>query len=445
MSLHQLHYFFLLGLVAIIYQFFPKHRKSWLLLVSLGVLFFYNLSSFFSIIAVTWLTHWLANKGSKTATIIGVLINVGVFSLEKTLSIPGFSWQTDLQSAIWLLGMSFYVLQNIAYLIGTQRMPFSDLLLLNGFFPKLFAGPILNQNQLVAWELKPIEFSQVQKGIGQITFGLVKILVIADRLTLAVSSVFDYMPNGSGLAVYTGVMLFFIQLYFNFSGYVNIAIGSTQIFGIQLPENFNFSLRSKNTISFWQRWHITLLKWLGDYIYYPLAYRFRSHQKAGMMMAVMATFLLSGLWSGFEMKYVLTVSWFGFVIIIERLTEKWRKGKVNPIIGWLVTFHVMAIGFLFFRSDDVAHGWQILQSIFIDFWPQDWLKDLIAPLANGAHLNETFNWITSLLILIIALSFERKWQTKAFAGSWYLVLIHLILILLLGDLNGGQNFIYMQF
>lgn len=431
MSLVSLKYFSFLTITLVLFHLFKKQQK---IVIALASMVFFGLYDELSLSVLTFsslITFWSA-KRNKIRLGIGVNISLLVTHHIFISSWGGFE-------LIPLLGISFFCLQNFSFLLQEKRpTDFLDYFILTAFFPKQLSGPILN------FESTYFDKPQMKEGLERITLGLFKKLVIADRLNDLVDSVLLYPSDHPGLTQYLATLCFLFQLYFDFSAFVDISIGSGKLFGIDLPENFNLSLRSKSVSEFWRRWHMTLMNWLVENIYYPLAYRFRKNRVLVFSLPILLVFLASGLWSGFELKYLITVSFFALVIIAEHFLKPFKpRFKLWKYISWFISINLLSFGFLFFETKSVSDGFTILKSIFRDFIPSDLLGEFVAPLANGAHLNDQFNLLITLILTLIVILFERRLN----ASNWKAFKTCSILLALVVFANWEKTtqFIYMQF
>jgi alginate O-acetyltransferase complex protein AlgI len=361
-----------------------------------------------------------------------------------------------------IIGVSFYSLQHIAYLADVQlkkiqpETSYSDFLLASTYFPKFISGPVTNY-QLIRSQLPLVQPSQsgCWQGINRMLLGFFKKMVIADRLAPSVSSVFDYGDTLPGLTILAAAVLFTIQLYFDFSGYCDIALGASGLMGIALPENFNFPLRATSVTVFWRRWHQSLIAFFTEYIFYPVSFRYRRLKKHAAAIAIAVTFLVSGLWHGIGVTFM---AW-AFCHLLYLLAELYfyknaalRQEQGNKLIKTLYAGAVLVLvsfSHIFFRAGSAQSALRLLSGLFNlpDFFPGSWTVQLIAPLAVGGHQAEQFNLAVTLLITTVAVVLERKmaaWGNSTRFRPWATFLL-LLLIFMFGVFDNAQRFIYMQF
>lgn len=261
-------------------------------------------------------------------------------------------------------GISFYTFQTVSYLIDVYRNELRatrDLVAYStfvAFFPQLVAGPIERGARMIPILQNPrtFNYAQATEGLRRIMLGLFKKMVIADNCAETVSSVFgSWNSHGSGVLAFAAVM-FTIEIYCDFSGYSDIAIGSAKLFGIELSENFKSPYLSKSIAEFWRRWHITLMSWFKDYIYIPLGGG-RSHKQRN----VLSVFALSGLWHGANMTFVVWGIYNALLFVPFARISKWRVPK---FLMWLVTFICVVFGFLIFRSASLTDAFGYICRMF---------------------------------------------------------------------------------
>jgi len=465
-------YFFIFLLSVVIGNYFinQKYRVLFLSIASIFFITYYSVFSAVILLASSFSTFYLAKNTKKTKLFlyVGIAFNSILILLFNYFvfknNLPGFEIAAigfDVNSFVIALGLSFYSLQNISYLIEVysgRYLPekkFINYFLYNAFFVKIISGPVLQSISFFP-QLNTITITKPDLIIGfqRVLLGLCKKMVIADRLAPAVASVFDYNDSYSAVTTIAAVYLFTIQLYFDFSGYIDMALGAARMLGIKLPENFNLPLRATSIGEFWRRWHMTLINWFTNTIFYPLVYHFRKHKKMAAVIGIVATFLVSGVWHGIGFTFLVWAACHIVYLIVELFTKKLRlkiKEK-SPLfifqpIAVFIVFNLVCFSNIFFRADSFAKATQLIKNSLADFIPADFISDFIAPLAVGGHQEERFNFYISIFITSIFLLFERKINKIAINEKYnmFFVAIIFLLIFLLGIFNSGERFIYMQF
>lgn len=317
------------------------------------------------------------SKSAKTLLWIGIGVNlllIGYYKYAHFLvnSINGIlHTHLSIPNIILPLAISFYTFTQIAYLVDayrgeTQSLNYDPLTysLFVVFFPQLIAGPILRHNQLIPQfrALKTYIFchENFTKGCVLFSLGLCKKVLIADRLSPWVAPVFDHASEVTFLEAWVGVLSYTYQLYFDFSGYSDMAIGLGLMFNIILPLNFNSPYKATSIRDFWQRWHMTLSDFLRDYLYIPLGGNRQGEIRR--YTHLMITMLLGGLWHGAGWTYVIWGGLHGFYLSINHL---WRKFHLTlpQFLSWSITFLSVIIAWVLFRATKLADGFTLLQTM----------------------------------------------------------------------------------
>ncbi len=427
MSYHLVKYFALfLPAVIVLYQLVPK-KFRFVVLLAADYVFFFMCSKglLLYLIGATLMAHyigiWLENVSltevgdSKTIThkkrkvlAFGILVNLAILVVLKYFNFFGQTvsdlvhlfngkWQFSPFKFLVPIGISYYTLQLISYLTDVYRGTtkpehnIAKIALYLSFFPQIMEGPISRFHE-VAEDLysgKSIQFDNVKYGYQRIVWGLFKKIVVADRLAPVVQSVFNNYQRYDGIIVLFGALCYTCQLYMEFSGCMDIIIGSGEIFGIKLPENFRQPFMAKNAGDFWRRWHITLGTWFKDYIFYPvslakpvknLAKKFKNKFGRNVSKFVAPTIALfcvwacNGLWHGAQWTYIFYGMYYFVLIFIENITEAPvvklttklhinRNGIPYRIFQTVKLYIIVNIGEMFFRAATVKDGFAMLGKI----------------------------------------------------------------------------------
>ena len=435
-----LYLFIFLPAVMLTYQLTPQCRR-YRVLLGASYVFFLSFSGrllvylLFSTLSIHHMGLWLASckrdylsadhavedkKAQKAAyeskrrqilwlgiglqlAILLILKYSGFFQENLNIVLKALSFPRLLPSINFALpiGISFYTLQAISYLTDVyyEKIPADDnlgrLALYLSFFPALLEGPICRYSQTaeVLHQGNPLEYGKVTRGLQRILWGLFKKLVIADRLNILVETVFDTPNHYGGIIVIAGAVLYTFQLYADFSGCIDMTIGTGEMFGAVIPENFRQPFFSKTASEFWRRWHITLGGWLKDYIFYPLSLtrfvkklgrhsraRFGKHlgQNLASFLPLFGVWMLNGLWHGTGWNYIFFGMYY-FVLImtgnllepaVQRVTDRLRIPRSNPLYRGVQTGKLLLIVFtgeLFFRAKDLTTGINMFLSVFTGF------------------------------------------------------------------------------
>jgi len=334
-------------------------------------------------------------KSKKIWMLVGVFLNVGILILFKYINfffdsinvaaaIAGLQWTFRGIELLYPIGISFYTFQVISYLLDVYsgkmeaEKNFCHYALYVSFFPQLLIGPIERYNHLKPQLLnpKPFDYQEFLDSLVRVGWGLFKKIVIADRLAVVANTVFSAHQDFNSPKLIVGIIAFSFQIYIDFSAYSDIAIGTANILGIKLVENFKQPYLAKSITDFWRRWHISLNNWLRDYIFIRLNYKHRRNKPRELWMSidVMITFFVSGLWHGASWTFVIWGVLHGLYQIIEILTQKTRDKVVKKLnidrntfahktFQVLFTFGLVSFAWLFFKANSISEAVQIIKSI----------------------------------------------------------------------------------
>ena len=358
-----------------------------LLLVSASLLFYaWGEPVLLILLLASVLANWLlglgiaCGKGRKVLLALAVVLNIGLLGVFKY---AGFA--TDILNAITGLslpvpqialpiGISFYTFQALSYVIDVYRDPQLvqkngfRLLLYISFFPQLIAGPIVRYGDIAA-QLKSrrVTVDGAMVGFRRLFVGLGKKILIADELAVLVNVCFTDHAAGqlpAGFA-WLGAIAYLLQIYFDFSGYSDMAIGMGHIFGFRFPENFNYPYASLGIKDFWRRWHITLSTWFREYLYIPLGGNRKGKRR--MLINQLIVFFCTGLWHGANMTFVVWGLYNGLFLILESnhiLPVRQAKHPLTKLLVRVYTLAVVTIGFVIFRADSLTQANAYLGSMF---------------------------------------------------------------------------------
>lgn len=390
-------FLFLPPVVIIYYLLVQKTSRIYALsLLVISSLFFYSWwkfdflplllgSIFFNFIAGQFL---LKRKG-ETFLFFSVAINLFILGYFKyrnffyeNLNLV-FSLEIQKDSLVLPLAISFYTFQQIAYLVDNyqgevRKSSFLEYAAFISFFPQLIAGPIVHHRQLIP-QFRKIRktpnFNLVSKGIYIFSIGLFKKVCIADYLAKFAQAGFDVIPNPTTPEAWISSLSYTLQLYFDFSGYTDMAIGGALLFGITLPINFNSPYKAISIQDFWRRWHITLSNFLRDYIYIPLGGNRSSTYRTSINLFL--TFLIGGIWHGASWMFIIWGALHGIAMVSHRFWN--RFGFKMP--GWaayVLTFLFIHITWVFFRAKEWVDAKKILQALFLNWnFPAVWNPSLV--------------------------------------------------------------------
>jgi alginate O-acetyltransferase complex protein AlgI len=331
------------------------------------------------------------------------------------------------------------------------------------FFPQLVAGPIERPQHLLPQFAVPISFDATlaRRGFERMLWGFFKKVVIADQLAQIINPFHLHgIQNQDGSLVVVLAILFTYQIYCDFSGYSDIAIGSAQLLGFTLTENFNRPFAARTFADFWRRWHMSLSSWLRDYLYYPLALGWGRVTKVKLYVSTLVTFVLIGLWHGANWTFVAFGALHGIYLVVELATEKFRKAlvqyvglarfpKLHHTLQTVLVFVFVTISFVIFRADTIQEGIQTL--LAMPFSDLHYLRYELIPTLTSLVGKTVFLFVVvSIVVMEVVQYKQEKAKTMDIFGKssrvvrygWYYALT---LSILLFGYFGAQAFIYFQF
>ena len=370
---YQLGHVFLLGMSLWFYGYF---NVSYLLIIIT------------SVIANYLFYRWMKKKqkgvgktlACKPIMIMAVAVNLGIifyfkymdFFIENVNAIAKTDW--PLMHIMLPLGISFFTFQQISFIVDTYRgeVPEYDFLTYAcyvTFFPQLIAGPIVTHDELIPQLLNPVKKSlnwdNMAKGFYMFAMGLGKKVLLADVFGQAVNWGFDDVPSLKATNAILVLLAYCFQLYFDFSGYCDMAIGLGQMLNIDLPVNFNSPYKSLTITDFWNRWHMTLSRFFTRYVYIPLGGNRKGNVRTYINLFIV--FLLSGFWHGAAWTFVLWSVLNGIFVIITRMFRRFFE-DMHPALGWMITQGFFNLTLVFFRANTISDAIEFIKQIlYVDF------------------------------------------------------------------------------
>lgn len=399
---------------------------------------------------------------------LGVLFNLCLLGYFKYFNffIDNCNWLfgTHFQFAkiILPLGISFYTFQQIAYIVDSykheiQPCGFFTYILFVVYFPQLVAGPIVHYQEMMPQfgAQKEVRWDLMWEGLFIFICGLFKKIVIADKLAVFVQQGYTHVDQLGFLSAWLVGFCYTFQLYFDFSGYADMAIGSGLFFGIRLPENFNSPYKALDIQDFWHRWHITLSTWLKNYIYIPLGGS--RCTLPGTCVNLFLTFFIGGIWHGAGWTFIIWGTLHGIATVIHRL---WRQTglHLNKFFAWFITFNFVNIAWIFFKAESVHDAGAVIYKMF----DLSWIKSInnsttlhtIKTLVNGTlfSANQCLKFLLlNIGIIVFVYFFLNTKQVFAKFGTRFkflLIVFTLVIWLTLGiimNANEKIDFLYWQF
>lgn len=467
-------FFFVL---VIIYYVIP-HRFRWVLLVAASLYFYaaFNLG-YVLLLLGSALVAYLAGlaigasqaKGRRRFILaLGIVASLTPLFVFKYFDFFAGSLDELLQSSVspklgLLLpaGLSFYTFSCVSYLFDVYRNRLAPerhigrFTLYVSFFPKLLAGPIERATAFLPQLLRPVQFSPegVTLGLQLMLGGLFKKVVIADRLAAFVDTTYKHPDFTSPMALVIATYFFAFQIYCDFSGYSDIAIGAARILGLNLMENFRRPYLSTSAPEFWgkNRWHISLTNWFRDYMYIPMGGSKVS--KPRFYLNQMAVFLVSGLWHGANWTFVIWGGLNGLYQILTLITAGIREkvGKtvrlpavIGSLLSGLVTFHLVTIAWVFFRADSISDAFTILSRV------AESILQLPTLLVTYAYTEDLFLSVALIGVLLVVEMLDEKrglWErlrSQPVYVRWAVYYALVFSLIIIGKW-GLKQFVYMQF
>ena len=368
----------------------PVVGKAWLVFASLFFYSWWNIS-YLPLIIISMVTNYIIGQelgkeksnnlklvrffNKKTILVVGITFNLGLLGFFKYANfflenINALGADFDLPNILLPLAISFFTFQQIAYLVDSYREEMREYDFLNyalfvTFFPQLIAGPIVHHKEVMPQFASSSNLIKSYHNIGLGLFifsmGLFKKVAIADLFASWATLGFDASTELGFYDAWVTSLSYTFQLYFDFSGYTDMAIGAALLFNIRLPINFNSPYKATDIQDFWRRWHMTLSRFLRDYLYIPLGGNRLGSSRTYINLFL--TFLLGGLWHGASWMFIIWGAMHGLALVIHRFWN--RLGFVMPaVLGWFLTFNFVNITWVFFRAEDINSALRILRGMF---------------------------------------------------------------------------------
>ena len=312
----------------------------------------------------------------KVLLICGVVFNIGMIGYYKYYDFfienINYIFKTNLPLLHILLplGISFFTFQQLSFVVDSYyrknlRYDFLSYSLFVTFFPQLIAGPIVLPTEMLpqfeSEENKKINWANMNRGLYIFSIGLAKKVIIADSIASFANAGFDMMESLNFVEAWLTSVSYTLQLYFDFSGYCDMAIGIGLMFNILLPINFNSPYKSTNIQEFWQKWHMTLGRFLANYLYIPLGGNRKGEKRT--LLNLLIVFLVSGIWHGAGWNFIIWGMLHGMCILIHRVWKN-SKRKMNKFVGWFITMNLVNIFWIFFRAKDLASAFKVIKGMF---------------------------------------------------------------------------------
>lgn len=482
MLFNSLHFLIFFPIVVTLYFIIP-HRFRWILLLTSSYYFYMSWKAEYAIlIMISTLAGYFTSQQIEKAETTGkkklflsisLIANLGMLFGFKYFNFFNESISRFLQSisipfhpltlkVLLPVGISFFTFQTLSYSIDVYRgkiKPEKNLgkfALYISFFPQLVAGPIERAENLLPQlhEKHYFEYKRVTDGLKLMLWGFFKKVVIADRLAIVINTVYNNVGDYTGIPLLLATVFFSFQIYCDFSGYTDIAIGAAQVMGVRLMDNFKRPYHSKSPAEFWRRWHISLSSWFQDYVFNPLylkisklSYLKNWSYKIKHTFSFGATVLIGlpllGLWHGANWTFVLFGAYHGIFVLVYYLTRRWWD-KLHYLLRIGLTFSIISFSWVFFRANSLSDVVYVLKHLFTG-WNLNFYQ---------VHLNVSEIGLIITILFIIFMEIvhflQRHIRMRMFLSDkpiwlrWTVYSVIVLGILIFGEFE-GTPFIYFQF
>ena len=437
--------------------------RVWLVIASLFFYGWFNIK-YLPIIIISILINFVIgkcikkeDKYKKIYFIIGSIFNVGLlcyfkyydFFVENVNILFKTNW--TLKHLLLPLGISFFSFQQLSYLIDVYKGETKDYSLLNfslfvTFFPQLIAGPIVLHSEIMPQfddkEKQKLNWDNIASGIFMFSMGFFKKLVIADSFAIWATNGFDSISSLTFYQAWFISLSYTIQIYFDFSGYSDMAVGIGKIFNIDLPANFLSPYKAPSISEFWRRWHITLGRALSTYVYKPLGGNRKGRVKT--YINLLLTFLVSGLWHGAAWTFVFWGLLHGIASVIDRLFRD-NNWKINKYVSWILTFMFVNCAWVFFRATTFERAFEILTAMFSV--PSGGVLNMAGIITNGSIIIIGLVYILLVISLVVTLSFKNTYELAETFDYTTINTVYVVILMVVGIsfMPRISPFIYFNF
>jgi alginate O-acetyltransferase complex protein AlgI len=466
-----------LPIVFLLYWFvFNKNKSTQNAVLIIASYYFYSCWDWrflFLLVFSTFLDYYTGIRIEKSQTEksqkfwfwLSISVNLGFLGLFKyynffahsfaeLLTGVGFKASPFLLDVVLPVGISFYTFHGLSYVIDIYykrikaEYNFVDYSLFVSYFPLLVAGPIERATHLLPQVKvkRTFDYEKAREGIYQLIWGLLKKVVIADTCATYANAIFDNYNSMNSLSLILGAIYFAFQIYGDFSGYSDMALGMSKLFGIDLLRNFNYPYFSRDIAEFWRRWHISLSSWFKDYLYIPLG-----GSKGGIWMKVRNTFIIfvvSGFWHGANWTYLawgfINAVYFLPLLLLKKNRNNieiadlsWNLESIKVRLNIVLTFLLSCVAWVFFRAKTITDAVLYLKRIFVN-----------GEFASQYLSNERYNYeLLIMVILFVLVEWNNRTKIEPISGKYsYLKLaLCLMAIIALGTYSDYKEFIYFQF
>lgn len=469
-----------LPIVFVVYWLFPQ-RFRWGLLLVASYYFYMSWNpkyivlifgtTIVSYITAIFLERAESIRKKKLYLLLSVTLCMGVLFLFKyfnffidsvcsVLNVFSLRLHPVTLKLLLPVGISFYTFQTMSYVIDVYRgnisaeKHFGYYAAFISFFPQLVAGPIERTANLLPQikETRGFSYEKASDGLKKMLWGYYKKLVIADTLAPYVDKVYNQLGYYKGFSLVIAAFFFSLQIYCDFSGYSDIAIGAAKLFGIDLMTNFDAPYFSKSVKEFWKRWHISLSTWFRDYVYIPLGGNRCSKLKCYRNLLV--TFLASGLWHGANWTYLYWGGVHGVAQVFENICniplEKFRKSKIGGFLSWLVVFIFCNMAWIFFRAENLTDAVYVFSNMFQDITnPLMYMRNGFNDIGISPTKLIYLAALIAVLFVIDRISLEgdvmKMVNAQKIGIRWSIYLFIALMVVFFAQKGVAAEFVYFQF
>lgn len=468
-----------LPLFLLVYFVGNKINNKWgrlFIVIGGGIFYYYAGLESFALLLASGIVNYVfsllvkkANKGNKMFLCAAIAANVGLLLFYKYVgfvaTIASAEVSATMQNLVIPLGVSFFTFQQIMYVVSVYKGEIDKVDVFNYatyimFFPKLIMGPLVEPvdilTQINSPERKKFDFDNMASGVKLFSFGLFKKLVLADTYARGVGWGFGNIEAATSGDLILTILFYTFEIYFDFSGYIDMATGVAKMMNIDLPINFDSPYKATSIRDFWRRWHISLTNFFTKYIYYPLGGNRKGQIRT--YVNIMIVFLISGLWHGANFTFILWGGIHGLLQVLERIFDKYFS-KLSEIVRWIYTFGAVNFLWLLFRSESIAQ-WRyilgkiltfgntaisegMLQSFVLPETPL--LLDMFQLTSLNGRVRGFSLLVFTLLGFIICLIPENNYKTQEKRNVFNMVLTAVVFVWGFLCLSSESVFVYFNF
>ncbi|MFM7769991.1 MAG: MBOAT family O-acyltransferase [Bacteroidota bacterium] len=469
MLFNSFEFFIFFPIVTLVYFFLP-HTYRWIWLLSASCLFYmFFIPSYILILLLTILIdyfagiriaqvqgnakkRWLWFSVISTCLILGVFkyCNFFIENWNGLANLLGWNYSLSALQMILPIGLSFHTFQSMSYVIEVYRgnqqpeRHFGIYSLYVMFYPQLVAGPIERPQNILHqfYQKQAYNYANVSAGLQRMLWGMVKKVVIADNLAPVVKAVYASSDIAGWHWLLLATVFFSIQIYCDFSGYSDIAIGAARVMGFRLMENFNLPYLSRNVREFWSKWHISLSSWFRDYVYIPLGGNRKGVVRTGANFLIV--FALSGFWHGANWTFVVWGLIHGLLVVSSNFFSWHTERNWINVAKIFFTFSLVSVAWIFFRAENLTQALSFIEGIFTWRHQEVFLPNVFASII-GMPLIGKASLVVAFILLdkrITAIILQQKFISR---GKRTVLLSLLLMSLVIFGYWGEVDFIYFQF